>query len=263
VRLRLANSTAGAVFYRDLYLGINAYGAPTTFGHLLQGEGRDAGYGSVQSAGSASGGQYLRLALTTSGSYAVQWLLPSAMMAAGGRWFRLVLRTAIAPPAGGVVVRPSLWDTSGTSKLWSGQETTLKAGDELHDLGAVPLPPGGLDAAAGRVALKFWCGMLSGTGNLDIDYVAVVPMDGYRHLHQVGGAVSVGDSVELDESEDRVYTLEGGLKYPLIEKWGDGLFLQPNVTQRLVLVELSGTGSAPITHTFTATLWYRPRRATV
>jgi hypothetical protein len=263
VRLRLVNATASAIFYRDLYLGLNIYGAPTTFGHLLQGEGRDAGFGTVQASGSASGGQYVRLTLTNTGSYAVQWLLPAAMMAAGGRWFRLVMRLASSPPAGGVVVRPSLWESSGTSRLWIGQETTLAAGVELHDLGAIPVPPGAFDATAGRVLLKFWCEMLSGTGNLDIDYIALVPLDGFRHLHQIGGVVNAGDSIELDECEDRAYTLEGGLKYGIVEKWGSGIFLEPNVGQRLVLAEVSATGTAPITHTFTAQLWYRPRRATV
>ena len=87
-------------------------------------------------------------------------------------------------------MRPSMWDTSGTSKLWTGQETTLSSLNQIHDLGVVPMPPGGFDASYGRVMLKLWCEMLSGSGNLDIDYIAVLPMDAYRHLHQVGGAVS-------------------------------------------------------------------------
>jgi hypothetical protein len=263
VRLRLANATASAIFYREFILGLNAFSAPATFGHVLQGEERDAGFGTVLSSAACSGGQYLRLVLTTSGGYAVQWLLPAAMMSGGGRWFRLVMRTAVGAPSAGVVVRPSMWESSGTSRLWTGQETLLGSGVQLHDLGAVPMPPGGFDATYGRVMLKLWCEMRTGSANLDIDYIVVVPMDGYRHLLQVGGMVNPGDAVELDEVEGRVYTVESSLKYPLLAKWGEGLFLYPGVTQRLVLCELSGTGSAPIDHTFTARLWYRPRRSTV
>jgi hypothetical protein len=84
VRMRLIHNTGGAQGYSRLHLGINAFAAPTTFGHIIQAESRVTGYGTAYWSSSASGGWYLRLSVGTAGAIVCHWEVPTEMMAAGG-----------------------------------------------------------------------------------------------------------------------------------------------------------------------------------
>lgn len=264
VRMRLTNTIGSAQYFRDFYLGLNAFGNPTGFGHLMQGENRVAGYGTSHSNANASGGSFVRVSVGTAGAYALAFQVASALTAAGGRWFRLVLRAGAVAMPSGITVRPEIWDASGLNPLWVGTAQVLRSGVDLHDLGSVPFPPGAWDTAYGEVRLLLWMQAASGTPTVEVDYIALLGTDGYRQMVQVGNQVGNGDHVEFDEIEGRHYVLTtGGVRSPLFVARGPGLRVWPGVTQRLVVVEGLATGSAPISHTFTARLWYRPRRATV
>src|SRR5574343_414825 len=141
VRLRLINNTGSEQGYARLHVGINALAAPTTFGHVIQGENQVSGYGSDQANGSSSGGYYARVSGGAAGGIICHWVVPAAMMAAGGRWLQLLMALAGDAPTG-TTVKWSIYDFAGLVLLWEGQEVALAAGTRLHDTGAVPIPPG-------------------------------------------------------------------------------------------------------------------------
>ena len=261
LKLQLKNTVGSAQGFRYFWVGNNAFGNPTAFGHVVQGESRVAGYGTVTALGTCSGGQYVNLTLGTSGAIVCMWLLPAAMMAAGGRWFRLLMRLAADCPVG-VTVRWSIRDEDGFNELWSGQEQLLASGDEAHDCGVIPVPPGQYDASYGQVRLVLWA-KATGAASLGVDYLSLLGTDALRSLSQVGTSMANNESVEIDEIDDRVYMTDSSLRYPFLVKRGSALVVWPGVTQQLVTVASLSSGDAPIANTFAVRAWYRARRGTV
>ncbi len=263
VRLRLKNTTGAGKGYREFYIGVNAFASPSTFGGTRQGEADLTGTGSTAS-GSSSGGAYRTFSVTTTETLLASWLLTTAQMSAGGRWCRLLARLVGYDSTKAVRVRPVIRDYYGLVTLWEGQPIwlpTVGGSYELVDLGSFPLPPGAYSAdyAQCRLGLKM---QASAATTVSIDYVQIVPMDGYRHIAQVGMQIANNDYVEFDEIEGRFTSLESSLRHPIHVATGPGLFLQPNLLQQIRVLHDEGFTS-PIANTFSAQVWHRPRRSTV
>jgi hypothetical protein len=200
----------------------------------------------------------------TTGAIEFFWTLPAAMLAGAGRWFRLVLRAGPGVlPSSGAYVRPEIWDVSGLQQLWEWSRQLVNSTKEMWDLGSIPVPPGVWDTSYGPVRLGLWIEAVAGSPNFDVDYLAVLGMDGYRQIVQVGMQVPDNDAIELDEIEGRCYLLSGSTKYAYHTLLGPGLQVFPGVVQQLRVAEMVTTGSAAITRTMSVRAWYRPRRATV
>lgn len=262
VRLRLINNTGSGQGYARLHVGINALAAPTTFGHVIQGESQVSGYGSDQANGSSSGGYYARFSVGAAGAIICHWVVPAAMMAAGGRWLQLLMALAGDAPTG-TTVKWSIYDFAGLVLLWEGQEVALAAGTRLHDTGAVPIPPGSWGTNYGQVRLVLWAKRPAGTANLDIDYIGLVGPDGYRYVYELGYSVLNNEYLEFDEIEGRAYVADATYTYPILVTYGSPLMIYPGRTQRVWVWEMLSNGTTPITLTHSVRMWYRPRRATV
>lgn len=262
LRLNLLNPGAAAD-YRLFYIGNNAFGAVSSFVHYLQGEDAIAGYGTDKASAACSGGNYNELSVGTTGAYAIAWTVPATLTAAGGRWFRVIARLHGTVPSG-ITVRPSMWDEDGLVMLWQGQATTLTAGQALQDLGSIPIPPGPYSTGYGPVRLLLWMESASGTQTVNVDVVDLLGVDAYREFLQAGYSVATNESVVFDDIEGQHYVLSGSDRAPLFVPRGEPLVVYPGVAQRLVVVwSRSTSGESPITYTFTARAYYRPRRSTV
>jgi hypothetical protein len=261
-RLRLKNTAGVGKNYREFYVGVNAFASPSTFGGVHQATADLTGSGSVANA-TCSDGSYRNFSVTTSEMLLASWLLTAAQMSAGGRWCRLLARLFSYNTTKSIRIRPVIRDYYGLVTLWEGSPIWLPtvAAMELVDLGSVPLPPGAYttDYAQVRLGLKMQAAEAT---TVSLDYVQLVPRDGYRHISQVGMQIPNNDYVEFDEIEGRFTSIESGARHPIHVATGEGLYLQPNMLQQVRVLHDEGQTS-PIASTFSAQLWHRPRRSTI
>lgn len=261
LRLKLTNTSGSSKGYADIYIGNDAYGAPTA-DHYIEGENQISGYGTDQAVAGSSGGSVVELTVTATSSLLVAWLVPAGMMAAAGRWYRLLMRSGYPSP--NIRVKPTIYDYYGLIKLWEGAETLLaNSAWQLNDLGAVPVPPGAYATDYAQIRLALWLRADSST-TFQIDYVALLAQDdAFRQVHQLGMSVANNDSLEIDEIDARYTHIEGSSKHPILVPTGRPLVVYPGVTQRLHILERIGTGASGVTNTMSVRAYYRPRRRTV
>ncbi len=263
VRIRLTNDTGASQSYRDFYIGVNAFASPSTFVGVHQGEAALIGSGSVADGSSSNGFHRTFNVLSTEQPLAT-WVLTASEMTSGGRWCRMIARLANYDFTKRVRLRPAIYDFAGISTLWEGTQVWLSdyAGVvALYDLGSVPVPPGAWSSEYAPVQIGIKAQADSNT-TVSLDYIQVVPMDGYRHVTQVGYNVSDGAAVEVNEDDNAAYYWSGTQRWPLHVMTGPGLKLWPNVTQRIFVLHDEGAASA-IANTFSVQMWHRPRRAVI
>lgn len=259
VRIKLSNSSGSGRAYSTFYIGHNAESDPANFSHHVEGESRDAGWGSTAASGSASGGSYFTYTVTqTSLTTIAKWTLSSSLVSkAAGRRFRLIGRFLPSFPTG-VSVRPVVYDTEGLTVLWRGEEVRI-TGIELVDLGAFPLPPGGNISAASSIRLGLEARIESGSGALNLDYLQLLGLDSYGLLRQRGYTVANGDYLEADWIEKRAYTVSSAVQNPIVIPEYE-IAVRPAVKQRIYVLNGLTTGDAPTSSNLTVSLFYRPRR---
>jgi hypothetical protein len=208
-----------------------------------------------------SGGGYEAIALSGSEAALDSWYISPSGYAGG--YYRVLLRLRGAAPAN-TQVRLRLYQ-GGT--LWQqGDLTTLSTALRLQELGTLRLPPtqGQLTSLASlQIVLR-----ALGSGTLDIDFLALVPMDGYRKYTVVGTALPAGERLVDDgiSVPPALYTSadDGTGKSPFnYVATGQPLMLQPGLDQRLHIWQLKSDGTAAITRSFRVYVYYRPRRATL
>lgn len=258
-RIQLTNTSGSNRTYRTMAIALNALSAPSAFVHMLEGEARSSG-GTVDNDASASGGQTNDLALSAS-TITVVWTLSAAQMArTQGRLFRLLGR--IVGVSGAITVQPEIRSSSGGGVLWRGDVITLPGQyGGMTDLGAVSLPPGGYSASFGAVVLALIC---TGTGLLEIDFIQLTPLDGYRVLRLLGPCNN-NEAVEDSAAEQMAYVLSGSTVLPHVTAVGSPILLHPGLTQRIMVLAETGTTPDPmlITDGWTVRVWHRPRRLTI
>jgi hypothetical protein len=259
--LELANTTGGAQAYRKLFVNVNANSDPANLVHYLQGEAVVSG-GTPTVDGSSSGGNMLGIDSTTTAT-TYQWTLPQAdMQRTKGRRARITAR--MTRISGAVYVQLKVLDSAGAQVLWTGDEIALpntSTDDTLQDFGIVPLPPGGYGAtyAAHRLGVAF-----RGVSTIGLDVMQLTMLDAYRYVELNSISVANGASLILDGVEGRNYISASSVWTPLATSFGGPLMLLPNTPQRVhVLYEIAATAGVPITGTFGAKLYFRPRRLTV
>lgn len=261
-RLSLRNTTGSSKSYRSVWAGVNALAPNNTLGATLyQGEGRVAGYGTAISDSGASGGQYLRMDAPTTQAVGAMWALSASLMEAGGRRFRLLARftnyNAVYKPK----VQPAVYDGAGVYRLWLGEETLLASAgaSPIVDLGSVPLPPGAVDTgyAAVRLALLLRADTAITVG---VDYLQFVGQDGFREMQNAGPALASNEYVQIDDIDGRHGLTSSGDLTPALAARGKSLLLYPNQTQRINVLHTNSLEASPTTETWSARLYYRPRR---
>ncbi len=261
-RLELTNTSGGSQAYRKLFLNVNAFSDPGNLVYYLQAEAVVSG-GSSSADATCSGGNKWSITLSTTPT-TYQWTLPQAdMQRTKGRRARIIARVVGIP--GATYVRPKILDGGGAQVLWAGDELYLGSLTDtvLLDLGIVPLPPGGYGAsyAAHRLGLEM---RSSGAPTPVFDVFQITMVDSYRYMELASVSVANNATVIVDGIEGRNYISASSVWTPLATSFGEPLMLYPGVINRIhALYEIAATAGVPITGTFSARLYYRPRRLTV
>ena len=242
VRIRVTNQSGSTLAWRNIYIGNNAFSAPTSADVWLLGSEATGGAAQSWAAGIDHN--------------TIMWQFPLTATLLGqaqGRTFRVLV--AFDNISAAAYVRASVGSYIGS--VYAAQRTGKEryGAGELVDLGAFPIPPGGYNAANAGAALAITVrSSSSGTGQ--IDFVQLLPTDSYRKLEQIGYNAANGDSIEDDGNENTTYFLTGSSKYPIVRP-GPPLLIYPERAQRLyVLFDENGAFVAGRQMTIQA--WYRP-----
>lgn len=252
VRLVLTNTAGAGRNYRRFHLASAWDGYD--YAHILEGENRVGGYGSVITDSAASNGSFLRLGVNTTAQS--HWTLNTTLLGkTKGRWFRLLAR--VYPYSTALYVRPEIRDDAGLVTLWSGDEVrvTSAGGWQIADLGRVPLPPGGYATAwSAGLRLVLSCRSAAST-NFDCDFIQLSSTDSWMDLDQLGYQIANNSSITVDCISELYHS--GGL--PLYVPSGGPLMVWPNASNRFYLLEYEQTNCL-IDNSFSVSMWYRPRR---
>ncbi len=244
VRLKITNAAGGAVAWRNFFVGLNAYSSPASADLWLLGSEATGGAAATWAAGSTHG--------------ALRWLFalsPTLLGQAQGRTFRVLaaftsitasanLRAAVGPYVGSVYVPARI----GGERL---------AARELVDLGEFPIPPGGYAVSNAAAALAITV-RSSAAGSATLDFVMLMPTDGYRRLSQIGYDTANGEAVVDDGIDGGAYLLSSSSRYPIIRAAGDALHVIPGRDQRIYIL-FDEDGGFVAGRTMTVQAWYRPR----
>lgn len=262
-KLQLKNTTGASQSYRNFFLGVNAFADPANFSHIIEGESVASGGTVVTGQSQCSNGGYVTQAF--SNSYLFKWVLSSALLSqAAGRDFRLLVRFFGYSTTPQIYVTAKLLDTDGQIPLAVGREIALPSyagGALLWDLDTLPLPPGGWNTnwGAAQLGLSF---RAAGSVSVNIDYIQLTGTDSYKKIIQRGYDALNNDYVVNDDTEDQIYLIEGGTNRAIYTAQAGPLLVFPGVTQRIYILHDEGNAS-DIANTFSAQLWYRPRRLTI
>lgn len=258
-RVELTNTTGSAQAYTKVWMAVNAFSAPANFVHVLEGESRSGGIGTVTADATCSNGSRLDVSLGAGvGGSINYWINSTQLQRTQGRRFRLLAR--FAANTGTPTITPRLVDDTGNVTLWRGESVIISTqGQHIADLGTVTLPVGGWGANYGGVTLSLSC---RGAMNAQLDFVQLTPLDSYRYVELFGYSVNNNATLVDDGIDERTYVLISGVAYPYAAPRGAPLLLYPNTTQRIIFLHQTST-AAPIANAFSVRVYYRPRRLTL
>lgn len=257
VRLELTNANAGSVGYRNFYIANNAFSDPANFPHILEGENRKSGSGTITADATCSDGNYNNYSFTNTG--AMNWTLTAALLRdTNGRWARVLARF-FGWSGTNIYVQLQIRDSTNVSILYAGDEVKLpnSYGTQIIDLGAVPLPPGGFYTLYAVQTLTLVV-RATGAASVQLDFMQLTPLDSYRQFAQRGMLITAGGTITDNNIEGIIHA--GGV--PIYSPKAGPLMVYPGVLQRIYILQDTGSAS-DIAQTFTVRAYIRERRLTV
>ncbi len=259
LEIRLQNTTGSAQGFLDFHIGNNTFDTSLP-APIVEGESRTNGVGSVVAIGTASNGQVV--SVSGSGTWLLRYNLSASLLQrTAGRSMRLLGRfhSLSGAPDNPVYAQASLFDYYGLVALAAGRETVLGYSTDIHDLGSLPMPPGGWSTAASQLVLQLSLRM-NALGGASLDYILLAPADPlyYRRFKQRGMQVANNDWIVDDGISGRTYLIESSVEHPIYAGLTGPLHVKPGVDQRLYFA-WSGT-SPSADWTFKVQAYYRPRR---
>lgn len=261
LELQFTNITGSNQNYRNFIVANNIF--DSTLSHILEGEARQAGYGTVVTASGNSNGQYLSLS-GAAGFVSSVWTIPTAVLQkTAGRQMHLLTAFQYFDDTANIRVRPEIRDQYGLVTLARGTDMVLGDAFAIQDLGVLPVPPGGYSVgwAAQTLVLNFY---FSGAQTINLDFMQWTPADPlcYQTIAQRGMTVLNNSTVVVDGIEGVTYLNEAGVNHPIYAPKGPPVHVFPGVaTQRLYILH-DGYGRS-VDWKLTMKAFYRPRRLTV
>lgn len=246
LKLRILNNSGASLGWTNFYIANNVNSAPASIDCWLLGS--EATGGATVSWGSAVTHNIL------------QYILPLSDTLLGqtkGRYFRAL--AAFTSNGLNTNWRAGIYSNIGGiyAPLVIGRERSTAGGEELVDLGALPIPPGGYNVATTAVALVLSVRCPS-SGGATLDFVQLMATDSFRRLEQVGYSMPVGTGIEDNGIDGGAYAYSSGAKYPIIKTYYDPIYVWPGKTQRLFIL-FDESANFVAGRPMTVSGWYRPR----
>lgn len=261
VKIELKHTTGSSVNFTNIYMANNVYADPANLTHIIEGESRDSGGGTVTADANSSGGNYNALTTIIGVNYMDFSIAAAQVAKLGGRWFRLLSRFRFIPA--NTTIQPQLVDTASGVALWSGPiylHTTSNY--PVIDLGAIPIPPGGYSASWGGIKLELRITAAS-IAAVELDFIQLTPTDSFRHLRLYGYPIANNDLVIDDGTAGLTYVSRSSAFAPLAVPRGEPLMVYPGRDQRIYVLADESANAFNIARTWAVRLWYRQRRLTI
>ena len=272
-RLEIKNDWNDAVGVRTIYAGHNVHSLSGSSGNMSkQLEAENGTGGTATASAAASAGYYKSWTWSGVGSeYITRLTLTNSMLnAARGRHFRVLARTTSYGSETADKFQFQMHIATNDASLWQSPWVRGQAGEyELQVLGTVQIPPG----LTGYTGLEphFLDLYVKGDDNvahqIDIDFLAFLPLDGYRTYKAVStvneleyNTTLVDDGLDIRFYE-RLSTLTKKRGFAVT---GKPIMLYPGKDQELVFYHYCGaTVRAAIARALQIRLYYRPRYVTI
>lgn len=261
VEIHLKNTFGSGVNYRNFYLANNWFNS--TLAHIIEGESRDAGFGTIQSSAQASNGQYV--ALSINGTLEVPWSISTAVLQKSqGRYLRVLAKFFFFDGAANVYVKAKIKDGGNVITLAEAEEEVklMPNAGYIQNLGVLPFPPGGYNTAAAihKLVLAIRTESLQ---TVSVDFMQLTPTfppGCYREIKQLGNLIPNNEELVDDNIESVTYVTSSGNHFLLAPKTGP-LMLWPNRAQRIYVLA-DGT-DVTLDHTMQVRAFFRARRSTI
>lgn len=267
VELRLTNTQNVSQRAYNLHIAHNVLSDPANLPHILEAENATTiSSGTATASSDASGGYYVASSWGSSvESRLFEWTLSTALLnAAGGNRFRVLARFHNSVDD---TLKARLKILYEVTTLWEGPQVLLNAGvgTFFQDLGVVRLPPALVGTGDIHPLYLDLYYEKDGGGTANLDFIALLPLDGYRKLEPQGYGLAYNARLVDDQLEGYVYT-DGWAtagKTPHYLGLGDPFKLWPGEDQRLYFYADKISGGVQIAQTFSVRAYYRPRVLTI
>lgn len=252
LKLEIKNASGGLLYARGVFVGNYVWMDPTTVDPIWR-----HGDATTSTTTLSNGNE------TT----VYRWAVSAAQLADFDGQYARLLAAWNSDPKSDTLFRFALqYDDDGAYiDLTQGEQVV--AGDEvILDLGALPVPPGGVAAVGGDLFLAIKAQATSGSDSFSVDWVQLMPAGHglFRHLRGMALSVSIpnNDAIIDDGIAARTYARIGGTPSPYYRAYHAPVHVWPNRTQRLRLMVQGHTTLEPA-KLWQVKAWYRPRRLTV
>lgn len=247
------------------FIGSNIYSVPASLGVIIEGE-TSTGLGSSIASGAASGGNYEQMTWSST-SETIIAIFPLSTGAilnlADGNYFRILMKFFTKPVAD-LSIR---WEIRfQVTPMWTGPFFKLETNRELQDGGVIQLPPTlAGESSVASMDLYLWGLRVANPTTLDLDFIQITPLDGWRELDSKGYGVVTGGVVQDDGLRGKVWSASSpsGAKVPNYIGKGDPIVVWPGQDQRIYILHDGQGGNAEIDRQAEVQIIYRPRVTTI
>lgn len=133
---------------------------------------------------------------------------------------------------------------------------------KLLDLGSLPIPANGQDAATGNLSIVI-SARNSSSVSATLDFIQMLRADDFCRLEQMGFSLADGAAVVVDDLTGIVYALSGSTRYNIVDRRGAQLVVVPGQTNRFVVSFDETSGAYVPARQVVVSGTYRPRRLTL
>jgi hypothetical protein len=268
VEIQLRNDDLSGRLYERFYIGVNAKSDPTNTLPVFEGEDIAGASITTPTFADSSGGQYASISVTGGNNKVYpRWSIPQAMADAfAGNFVRVLMKILVLNEDW--VIKAQVLDTYNLVNLYEEQPRTIIDNfddGEIIDLGVIPIPPVAYtsDLAAQTLRLEMYhTGGVSDVGQIDIDYVFLMPTDAGRTIIQRGMQIPSTNEMIFDDIERVWVSNEGGYRHPIYSPRGPGVMVFPGFDNRIFILHDRSSISDPA-DSKSMKLFYRPRRLTI
>ncbi|PKN91112.1 MAG: hypothetical protein CVU44_21075 [Chloroflexi bacterium HGW-Chloroflexi-6] len=261
-RLELTHTYATNPFIREIWLH-HKVDSPASFVHFIQGEAATGGVNTADANASGGSKKSVSWAVTTK-TKLLSWTLNAASLdaMAGGQVHAMLRNDGTAYTD--LYLQFQLRNPTGSTLISEGALAPVAYDIEMLVLDTMQLPPGGIVSGSSNLLLELYGQRLSaGTHNLAIDFVQLSPVgpgNSWQKLTCIGSGLALNEKLVTDGINERVYRVVAGVNVADWTTEGGGIRLQPGRDQRIYVLGAEVGNSYRRLQTYTARLYYRPRR---
>jgi hypothetical protein len=272
-KIKFTNTTAG-VTIEDVFIGQHIYEGSSTprISHIFEGEAFTGDAATVTNTADAacSGDAYGAITTATYNTEiraAAVVVTNSDQQQWAGNWYRAFMRLRSAPTAG-TYARLKLQKIGVASDyIWQmPQMVLLNATQQLQELALVQLPPDDAPTSLTLTQLNLALYLkLPTSAQLDLDYIAFMPVQGWRAFDQTALGLEENDALFDDGIEDRVYIYDSSATAyrPYSHGRSTPIMLVPGKDQEVRILTRRSNGNSIPADTGNLRIYYRPKRVTL